>query len=404
MNFIEIVFESFGLSCCSWQEGEIREGKYVSAYAEKFVRFFLKTSFGPDHSAAEYMPDHFLGFLSVKEIHSGVLYVVGPYRRWQADETKCIEYMSMLRINRKQKRDFFSFVQQLPFFDFDQHYKMMTTLYALLNNKILQKEEIAVLEKVSHYEVEPSISMLQERHSPEEEDYGTMQQMEETILYMIQSGNSERLKAFMQSHQFALHKFSFEKREKSYYYSALHSLILASRAAVWGGLSYAVAQSICDIYILQLEKTQDLDQILSLIYIANIDYAARVEAQQLSGYSPLVRDCIRNVMENLGENVQLFALAKKHGVQPSYLSRIFKQETRKTFKKYVEQVKMKEAGRLLLSTKLSLAEIAEQLSYSSQSYFQNVFKAYTNMTPLAYRKEYYGRDFHNVIKSEKTKA
>lgn len=54
---------------------------------------------------------------------------------------------------------------------------------------------------------------------------------------------------------------------------------------------------------------------------------------------------------------------------------------------YVTAVKMDEAKRLLEVTKKTPAEIAEVLGYSSQSYFQSVFKKSTGKTPGEYRAE-----------------
>ena len=47
--------------------------------------------------------------------------------------------------------------------------------------------------------------------------------------------------------------------------------------------------------------------------------------------------------------------------------------------------KMEEAKRLLLWRRASILEISQQLGFSSQQYFQNVFKKQTGMTPREYR-------------------
>lgn len=69
----------------------------------------------------------------------------------------------------------------------------------------------------------------------------------------------------------------------------------------------------------------------------------------------------------------------------TYLCKRFVEETGLTINQYVTQVKMEEARRLMDITQKSIAEIAEYLGYSSQSYFQRVFKKTTQMTPGEYR-------------------
>lgn len=71
----------------------------------------------------------------------------------------------------------------------------------------------------------------------------------------------------------------------------------------------------------------------------------------------------------------------------TYLCKRFLEETGVTVNHFITAVKMDEAKRLLEITKKTSAEIAEILGYSTQSYFQNVFKKYTGKTPAAYRKE-----------------
>jgi AraC-like DNA-binding protein len=51
----------------------------------------------------------------------------------------------------------------------------------------------------------------------------------------------------------------------------------------------------------------------------------------------------------------------------------------------VNEVKVDEAKRLLESTELSITDISERLDYSSQNYFQTIFKDITGMTPRTYR-------------------
>lgn len=55
---------------------------------------------------------------------------------------------------------------------------------------------------------------------------------------------------------------------------------------------------------------------------------------------------------------------------------------------YVTKCKLEEACDLLVYGQRSLAEISAYLGYSSQSYFQNVFKKQHGVTPVQYRKQH----------------
>ena len=58
----------------------------------------------------------------------------------------------------------------------------------------------------------------------------------------------------------------------------------------------------------------------------------------------------------------------------------------KSFTSFVNELKLEEAKRMLLTTNKSIAQISAQAGFSSQSYFIAKFKQYTNMTPLQYKK------------------
>jgi AraC-like DNA-binding protein len=69
-----------------------------------------------------------------------------------------------------------------------------------------------------------------------------------------------------------------------------------------------------------------------------------------------------------------------------YLCERFKRETGMTVGQFLTGRKIDEAKRLLRTTGMSIAQISEFLSFSSQSHFQNVFKRITGVTPKAFRE------------------
>ena len=64
-----------------------------------------------------------------------------------------------------------------------------------------------------------------------------------------------------------------------------------------------------------------------------------------------------------------------------------------TISQYILIKKMEVAKRMLLYSDYSCADIANFLSYTSQSYFIQVFKKQVGMTPLAYRNSFFRKQF-----------
>ncbi|WP_274651240.1 response regulator transcription factor [Paenibacillus humicola] len=72
-------------------------------------------------------------------------------------------------------------------------------------------------------------------------------------------------------------------------------------------------------------------------------------------------------------------------ITPSYFSQIFKQSTGKSFKEYMNELRIGAAKVQLAQTHDKVFEIAERVGYSEYKYFVSVFKTYTGMTPKEYR-------------------
>lgn len=94
------------------------------------------------------------------------------------------------------------------------------------------------------------------------------------------------------------------------------------------------------------------------------------------------------IQNNHEKDLTLHALAKYAGFSPSHFHAMFKAYTGKTLREYVEQERLKKSIVLLVSTRKTLAEIAYECGFSSQSYFNYVFKKRMQKSPRAYVKSY----------------
>ena len=74
------------------------------------------------------------------------------------------------------------------------------------------------------------------------------------------------------------------------------------------------------------------------------------------------------------------------GVSPSYLSKLFTRELNVQFSDFVNDVKLREAEKLLLTTDKSITEISFLSGFSSTAYFISIFKQKHSLTPAKYRK------------------
>ena len=162
---------------------------------------------------------------------------------------------------------------------------------------------------------------------------------------------------------------------------------LVTRAAIRGGMNQEQAFALSDMYIQKAELMSDVLSLTRLNAQMVLDFTKRVEVEKAGIHnSKLVRHARDYVLTHIGESITTDVLSKELGMNRTYLCKLFTEETGFTINQYVTQVKMEEAKRLMKITMKSISEIAEYLGYSSQSYFQRVFKKHYGMTPGEYRR------------------
>ena len=96
----------------------------------------------------------------------------------------------------------------------------------------------------------------------------------------------------------------------------------------------------------------------------------------------------RYLQEHLAEEISLSILAEQFHLNPQYISQLFKSEIGVNFLAYLTNIRMEKAKRLLLSTSLSIAGVAEQSGYGDYRVFTKVFKKSEGITPSQYRRAF----------------
>jgi AraC family transcriptional regulator len=89
---------------------------------------------------------------------------------------------------------------------------------------------------------------------------------------------------------------------------------------------------------------------------------------------------------NLGAPIQLHDLAARAGLSPYHFARAFRTSTGVTPRAFVEQRRIACASRLLAESDRSIAGIAADTGFGTQSRFTSVFKRQTGFTPAVFRR------------------
>ncbi|HEY8528554.1 MAG TPA: response regulator [Paenibacillaceae bacterium] len=94
----------------------------------------------------------------------------------------------------------------------------------------------------------------------------------------------------------------------------------------------------------------------------------------------------RFIRENYMYDLDLKTLARRFHYHPTYFSELFKAKVGKSFIRYLTEVRMEQAVRLLKETSLSLWDIAELCGFSGPGYFSSRFKRMYGVSPSEFRQ------------------
>lgn len=92
--------------------------------------------------------------------------------------------------------------------------------------------------------------------------------------------------------------------------------------------------------------------------------------------------------KNLTRMIDLKELTQVSDISSSTVTRLFKKHLSLTPMQYINQLRIKNAQKLLARTNQSISIIAKRVGIPDQFYFSKLFKAHTGTAPLAYRKRY----------------
>lgn len=133
----------------------------------------------------------------------------------------------------------------------------------------------------------------------------------------------------------------------------------------------------------------------------NVEFYATMEEAESKGYRACKRcqpetertpneEVTRQVMAFLAENhkrkLTLDEVAAHVGLSPSYLDRIFKEETSETPRVFLEKIRVDKAAHLLEHTDYTNLEICFEAGFLSTSHFYKAFRRLKNLSPSEYRK------------------
>lgn len=161
---------------------------------------------------------------------------------------------------------------------------------------------------------------------------------------------------------------------------------MITRLCRQNGMELEQAFRLSDFYIQKLDDIHTEQEVQGLHDAMVIDYT-----EKMRGYlrkdtnSKHINACKEYIYSHIKERITIEDLADEYGISASYLSRLFKKETGISVSAYIREQKIEVAKNLLRFSDYSMIDIANRLSFSSQSHFIQQFREYVGITPKKFR-------------------
>lgn len=100
----------------------------------------------------------------------------------------------------------------------------------------------------------------------------------------------------------------------------------------------------------------------------------------------VIQETRKYIRQHLDCDLSVVEIAEYVGMNPEYLTKLFKKNTGYTLKEYIISEKMESAKMLLATTNLPVTLISSHVGYGNYSNFTRSFKQLVGCTPMEYRK------------------
>lgn len=150
----------------------------------------------------------------------------------------------------------------------------------------------------------------------------------------------------------------------------------------------ALKQGVFD-YMLKPVTMEDLENTLGRVRLHLQKFYELEEDPALVGKDAeeIVEYTVLYMREHYMDDIDISSFSASLGFTSAYLTKLFNRYKGDTQLKYLTDIRIHEAKRLLTDTGLPIREVGERVGYPDQFHFSKTFRKLTGLNPTAYRKQ-----------------
>ncbi len=334
------------------------------------------------------------GYYSIVKIkkENNLFLFIGPVFTNAISEEMILNYLKENILSNEAKEDIKNQLSAFPSYTYSRFANAIAFIEYTLNGNKLDSATAFYLIDDNYKENIASAQILTAYVKREEEHIHGTFFFEQQIINLIQTGNPTLLRSILleAAKKDDLHEGIVGNTPLRQAKNIFISLVshIGKTAAIPGGLDIEQTYQLIDAYSQECEQMTSVSEIANLQFNMLIDFATRVSQSKIPANLPAeTYDCIQYINSHINSNISINDIANHIHRSRTYTIEHFKQELGFNIGEYITHAKIQEAKSLLRYTDKTLSEISSYLCFSSQSYFQNVFKKIVGMTPSTYRKK-----------------
>ena len=125
-----------------------------------------------------------------------------------------------------------------------------------------------------------------------------------------------------------------------------------------------------------------------LLYLTKMEFTPQ---NKLAEYQFELTETIRKIhdqlLQHMEQRITIEELSRQYLINPTTLKNVFKSVYGTSIAAHIKEHRMEQAAKMLKETNKSIAEIARNVGYDSQSKFTAAFKTYFKVLPKEHRKK-----------------
>jgi AraC-like DNA-binding protein len=164
-------------------------------------------------------------------------------------------------------------------------------------------------------------------------------------------------------------------------------VILFSRASIDGGADVRQIFGHNRDCLDKIDRCRTLDELSELLIAIFYRFVGYVFDFSRFEHADIIGKAVNFLRENISDKVTLEDAAAHVRLSSGYLGNLFRTELGATFTDFLNRMRVEKSKELLLNPDLSLADIANLVGYSDQSYYTKKFMGLVGVSPGKYRKK-----------------